>query len=324
MKGASEAIKKAFDSAGNEMEELAERLEEEVETLARLSSYINTTQTEQISDALAEALNIQNLLNDQRTELSGLAKETIRKCETIVRKFEETVDKKRELDSGMRSILRNMRSLLSQSETKLGEAKNIIKDLRERINKVFSTLRVFKGIIQEAQVRDEKVGNNATAEDATNILGAITSTIVNGVDGYGKAEDADKTTSLVANIMGGVTKLTASIIKAVNRPEIGPDLERALTTVNSAIKTVKKQADEMKEEVALIIVWESAVDKVKSDVFGGNLKSGKEEDRRLFEEIQGIIEDGDVAEIYEAFNILKDAAQNYLSAIQLSCSTCAQ
>ena len=61
MKGASEAIKKAFDSAGNEMEELADKLEEEVDSLARLSSYINDTETERISDALAEALNIQNV-----------------------------------------------------------------------------------------------------------------------------------------------------------------------------------------------------------------------------------------------------------------------
>jgi len=324
MKGASEAIKKAFDSAGNEMEELADKLEEEVDSLARLSSYINDTETERISDALAEALNIQNLLNDQRTELSGLAKETIRKCERIVKKFEETVDKKRELDSGMRSILRDMRSLLSQSERKLGEAKDIIKDLREKINKVFATLRVFKGLVQAAKDKQDKLDTLDGAEDIQNIMGAITSSIVNGVDGYGKAEDEDKTTSLIASITGGITKLTASIIKAVTRPDIGPTLDSALNNVNSAIDIVKKQAKEMEEEVALIIVWEGAVDLVKSDVFGGDLEGGKEEDRILFEDIQGIIEDGDVAEIYEAFNILKDAAQNYLSAIQLSCSACAQ
>jgi len=324
MKGASEAIRKAFDSAGNEMEELADKLEEEVDSLARLSSYINTTETEKISDALAEALNIQNLLNDQRTELSGLAKETIRKCDQIVGKFEETVAKKRELDSGMRSILRNMRSLLSQSERKLGEAKDIIKDLRERINKVMATLRVFKGLIQAAKDRDEKLQQDGSAEDAQNIVGAITSSIVNGVDGWGKAEDADKTTSLVANIMAGITKLTASIIKAVNRPDVGPTLDSALKNVNSAIDIVEKQADEMEKEVELIIVWESAIDTVKGDVFGGNLEGGTQQDRDLFEEIQEIIDDGDVADIYAAFNILKDAAQNYLSAIQLSCSTCAQ
>ena len=61
MKGASEAIKKAFKSAGNEMEELADKLEGEVDGLARLSSYINITETEKISDALAEALNIQSV-----------------------------------------------------------------------------------------------------------------------------------------------------------------------------------------------------------------------------------------------------------------------
>ena len=110
-------------------------------------------------------------MNDQRTELSGLAKQTISKCERIVRKFEETVDKKRELDSGMRSILRDMRSLLLFSERKLGEAKDIIKELREKINKVMATLRVFKGLIQAAKDRDEKIKQGTSAEDVQNIVG---------------------------------------------------------------------------------------------------------------------------------------------------------
>ena len=61
MKGASEAIKKAFKSAGNEMEELADKLEEEVDGVLRIFHYINITLTEKISEALAEALNIQSV-----------------------------------------------------------------------------------------------------------------------------------------------------------------------------------------------------------------------------------------------------------------------
>ena len=109
-------------------------------------------------------------MNEQRTELSRLANYTISKCERIVRKFEETVDKKRELDSGMRSILRNMRSLLSQSERKLGEAKDIIKDLRERINKVMATLRVLKGLIEAAKYRHEATWEWALVEDRQDII----------------------------------------------------------------------------------------------------------------------------------------------------------
>ena len=108
-------------------------------------------------------------MNDQRTELSGLAKETIRKCDQIVGKFEETVDKKRELDSGMRSIFSDMRSLLSFSQRKLDKAKDIIVDLRERINKVMVTLRVFKGLIQAAKDRDELL--TVCCPEPVNILG---------------------------------------------------------------------------------------------------------------------------------------------------------
>ena len=47
-------------------------------------------------------------MDDQRTELAGLAKQTVSKSERILRKFKETVAGDRELDSGMRSILRGV------------------------------------------------------------------------------------------------------------------------------------------------------------------------------------------------------------------------
>ena len=58
MRGASYAIRRSFRIAEYEMEELAELLEEEMDGFARLSSYVNITETEKISDALAEALKI--------------------------------------------------------------------------------------------------------------------------------------------------------------------------------------------------------------------------------------------------------------------------
>merc|ERR1712115_101368 len=61
MKDASAAIRRSFNEAGKELEDLAKKLEEEVDTVARLSAYINGTQTRQISDTLAEALNIQSV-----------------------------------------------------------------------------------------------------------------------------------------------------------------------------------------------------------------------------------------------------------------------
>ena len=61
MKGASDAIKKSFKQASGELDNLAEKIEDEVDDLARLSSYINQTDTEKVTEALAEALNIQNV-----------------------------------------------------------------------------------------------------------------------------------------------------------------------------------------------------------------------------------------------------------------------
>ena len=85
-------------------------------------------------------------MNDQRTELSGLAKQTISKSERIIKKFREMAAGSRKVDRGMRSVLRDMRSLLRFSEGKLKTAKETISTLREKINKVLASLQVFKAI----------------------------------------------------------------------------------------------------------------------------------------------------------------------------------
>merc|ERR1719414_1455401 len=113
MKGAGEAIKKSFESAGSDLEDLADKLDKEVTSIADLAAYINGT----------EAKKIQSLMNDQRTELSGLAKQTISKSERIIKKFREMAAGSRKVDRGMRSVLRDMRSLLRFSEGKLKTAK---------------------------------------------------------------------------------------------------------------------------------------------------------------------------------------------------------
>ena len=263
-------------------------------------------------------------MDDQRTELSGLAKQTVSKSERILRKFKETVAGDRELGSGMRSILRDMRSLLLFSERKLTEAKDTILTLREKINKVMATLRVFKGLVEAAKRRDEAIKKNLKVEDVETILNGIVGDIENGVDGYNKAKPGDGTISVVNSAIGGITRLTTGIMKAVNRPDVGPMLSGALSKINGAIDIVSKQKDAMEKEVALIIIWKDAVDVVKNDVFGGDLKGGKDEDQDLFDEIQEIIEDGDVEDIYEAFEGLKDAAQNYLTTIENVCPSCAE
>merc|ERR1719213_1111297 len=142
MKGASDAIRKGFQSAGSELHTLAKKLEDEVKDLSDLTAYLDLKETDRMKDALAEAMNIKSLMDAQRTELSGLAKTTIDKCTKIREKFEEMVAKEKGLDSGMRSVLRKMKSLLKTSETKLTEAKKTTFDLTEKVNNVLASLTV--------------------------------------------------------------------------------------------------------------------------------------------------------------------------------------
>merc|ERR1719206_1222843 len=246
-----------------------------------------------MSEALAEAKNIQSLMNDQRTELSGLAKQTISKSERIIKKFKEMVAGSRGVDRGMRSVLRDMRSLLRFSEGKFKAAKE----------------------------KDARLSAGLKAKTAEEILNGITTDIMTGVDGYRKAKRGDETMSVVTSILGGVTRLTTSIIKAVNRPDVGPKLNSALEATGEAIKIVEQQKDSMEEEVELIIVWKDAVETVKQDVFAGDLREGDAQD--LYEDIEDIIMD-DAEELYKAFNDLKGAAQKYLSHIERVCLSCTE
>merc|ERR1712209_5614 len=321
MKGAGEAIKNSFESAGSDLEDLTDKLDKEVTSIADLAAYINGTETEKMSEALAEAKNIQSLMNDQRTELSGLAKQTISKSERIIKKFKEMAAGSRTVDRGMRSVLRDMRSLLRFSEGKLKTAKETISTLREKINKVFASLQVFKGLIKAAKEKDARLSAGLKAKTAKEILDGITTDIMTGVDGYRKAKRGDETMSVVTSILGGVTRLTTSIIKAVNRPDVGPKLKSALEATGEAIKIVEQQKESMENEVKLIIVWKDAVETVKQDVFAGDLREGDAQD--LYEEIEDIIED-DADEIYDAFNDLKGAAQKYLSHIERVCPSCTE
>merc|ERR1712241_986234 len=173
-----------------------------------------------------------------------------------------------------------------------------------------ATLRVFKGLVEVAKKRDERLDDINDAKDVENILNGIVGDIENGLDGFNKAKPGDGTISVVSSVVCGITRLTTGIMKAVNRPTVGPMLSRALSKINGAIAIVSKQKDAMEKEVELIIIWKDAVDVVKNDVFGGDLKGGNDEDQDLFDEIQEIIEDGDVEDIYEAFEGLKAAAQN--------------
>merc|ERR1712066_757394 len=312
---AGEAIKRSFQAAGAELEQMAEDLENEVESISKLTAYIDLTETEKIS----KALDIQSLLNDQRTELRSLADTTIRQCDTIVRKFKETAAGTGKLDRGMRSILRSMRTLLAVSEEKLKEAKDTITAMREKINKVLATLRFFKGLISAAKEKDEALKRGLTGKTTANIIGGIMKDIKSGADGYRKAKKSEKTSSIIESVVGGLTRLTTAIVEAVNMEDISPMLDKVLSKVDDAIDIVERQKEAMQKELALITVWKDAVNLVKQDVFQGKEEKGEEEkgedEQEIYNEIEEIIEDGDVKEITDSFEGLKKAAEEYLQHI---------
>ena len=61
MKGASEAIKRSFKSAGSELEVLSRDLEQEVYEIEQLTAHIKHTEIEDMLKALAEAMDIQSV-----------------------------------------------------------------------------------------------------------------------------------------------------------------------------------------------------------------------------------------------------------------------
>ena len=207
-----------------------------------------------------------------------------------------------------------MRNLLGFSEEKLKTVKENISILREKINKVLATLRVFKGLFLAAKKKDEDLSRGLPAEDIQNIHKGITDDIKNG----NTNKDDGTVNSVLNSVLSGITRLTAGIIKAaVNRSsEIRPMLDVALSKLNDAIAILPKlrEAFEKQEkDLELVIIWKDAVQTVITNVFSVDAEARKEADQDLFNEIKAIIEGGDVEQIYEAYNVLKDAAQNYLA-----------
>jgi len=325
MKGVSQRIKEGFENAGAELQTLATKLENEVESLSQLTAYLDLKETKRMKDALAEAMNIKSLMNVQRTELSGLAKQTVSKCESIRKRFEQIVAGDKELDAGMRSVLRKMKSLLRTSETKLTEAKKTTFDLTEKVNNVLASLTVFKGMIDAAVKKQKALDQNKTPQAVASIFTGVVGSIKDGMGKYRKAKNVDKTMSVVNSILDGITSLTVSIVKITQLgKDLGPRVTKALDSVNQAQAIIEKQKEHMGKELELIGVWRNAVEVVRNDVFEGDLTDREEgEDKDLYEEIEEIMHDeDDMKVIYLSFDDLKGAAQAYVNQVKESCPDC--
>ena len=122
---------------------------------------------------------------------------------------------------------------------------------------------------------------------------------------------------IVNSLVDNLTSLTASIVKNLEKPSVVPQVNKALSKIEAALYILTKQKQavdkvDLEKDVELIIIMRETVQHVMDDVFPADPEVRKEEQQGLFNEIKEIIEGGDVEEIYEAYNGLKDAAQNYL------------
>merc|ERR1712200_42012 len=281
-------------------EELSDKLEKEVKRLVKLSAYINATPAQKITDALAEAKNINSLMNDQRVELAGLAKTTITQTTRIVDKIKDIVAKDREFDSGTNSMLRSMKSLLKTSERKLDLAKKNIGKLREKVNTILATLESLKGLVEAVKDQEAAIQSAATAKDVGKIIEGLakdtTETILKGTENKASSKN---TASIVQSAFSGIARFAVSLVKFLQKPDVAGDLEDAVTEIGKAIDIINKQKKNMDDELTIIIQWRDAVEKVKNDVFDADLDASEED---LIENIKDIISDPrDVSEIYEAF-----------------------
>merc|ERR1719219_3207631 len=299
---------------------------------------------------------------DERKELSGLAKNTISKCERILRRLEETAAGKREMDSGMRSILRDMRALLRFSEEELETAKDAIstkstKSLLSDSGRVLKEamemeliiqwgdavhavntdvypegledqdhFEEIKAIIEDGHVEEIYDAFNHLKDAAQNYESSLAETI-NG-QSTELSELAKQTTAKSERFLekfeetvdgeGGLDRGMKSILRDMRA--LLRSSEKKLNTARDTIPTLITRSLQsnigglLNEalELELIIRWRDVINLVKYDVFQGNLKDRtEEEDQDLFEEIEELMEDGDVEEIYEYLTLLKDTAQKY-------------
>ena len=268
--------------------------------------------------------NIIQLVEAHREEQRGLAKEAIRLSERILQKFNETIAGSRELDRGMRHILRDMRRLLRLSEMKLREAGNTISTLREKIDRVTGSLTIFRGMSYALKEKEEAL---QPSEDIEEILTGVVGSIRAGLEHKHPKSQIEKTMRIVNSLVDNLTSLTASIVKNLEKPSVVPQVNKALSKIDAALDILTKQKQAMdqvdlEKDIELIIIMRETVNHVMDDVFPAphvmddifpaDSEVRNEEQQGLFNEIKEIIEGGDVEEIYEAYNELKDAAQSYL------------
>ena len=138
---------------------------------------------------------------------------------------------------------------------------------------------------------------------------------IEGIGGLFNIESVGKIPTLIESLHDGANRVSDSLAEVLNSQEISDMLSRALSTIDGTVGIVSTLQESINGEVQLIIDWRDNVDIVKYDVFQGNLEGGSEQFQDIFDEIKEIIGDGDVDEIYVAFNELENAAQSYLDHI---------
>merc|ERR1712154_287128 len=171
MKGASDAIKRSFKSAGKELEELSDKLEEEVKRLVKLSAYINETQAQKITDALAEAKNINELREKVNTILATL--ESLKGLVEVV-KDQEAALSKAETAKDVGKLIEGLATDTTKTILKGTENEASSKNTVSIVQSAFSGIARFAVSLAKVLQRPDVAGD---LEDAVTEIGKAISII---------------------------------------------------------------------------------------------------------------------------------------------------
>ena len=121
--------------------------------------------------------------------------------------------------------------------------------------------------------------------------------------------------ALFQSLQDGYIDISDSVEEIFKSQGISDMLRRAFSKIDGTVGIVSELHESINGEVQIIIEWRDWVEIVANDAFFGNLEGGSEEYQDIFDEIKEMIGDGDVEEIYEAFNELESSARSYLDHI---------
>jgi len=320
MDGAVKNLQQKLKNAKSDLEEVAEKMERNIQSIVEMSEYITANEQDEIKNALVQANNVDDRMKKLRTDLAQLAKTTVSQTTRIITKMQDISSGKSTFDDRGRSLFRSMRALLVTSERRLTEAEVEIEKLTNEINQVSAGLLIFQAMVKGAINKESQLSSTQIKDD---VLSNINSLVGNGLKiGAAWAAPAKKksqTEKILATVQGlipAVTKITNTIFDAVNRQDVLPKLEATLEDVTRVVGIVEKQSDDIQIDRQIVTKWKGIVQDIRDewDVAG---------EQDFIDEIESVMDsESDIMEVIEGYVNLKTVAQEYIDHIKTVCDIC--